>query len=154
MTLPGVYKLAFAKGDVHRGCYTASEAIPMQKSPFSTINRIRERRVEVLVAGSHSLLSLRLAQQARSSSSLTRIILVHHINLSSYMQDRSTDASDFHDQIGALVKCFVLRRIRTALIDRPYGQATRCTAAAMVLYFCLCVMAHSLIYDGYTFLRS
>ena len=94
MTLPGVYKLAFAKGDVHLGCYTASEAIPMQKSPFSTINRIRERRVEVLVAGSHSLLSLRLAQQARILSSPLSVSFVDHINVLSYLQDHGYDATD------------------------------------------------------------
>jgi hypothetical protein len=75
----------------------------MQKSPFSTINRIRKRRVEAVVAGSHSLLSLRLAQQARILLSLPRVNFVHPVSLSSYMQDHSTDASDFHGQIGAVV---------------------------------------------------
>lgn len=96
--------LAFAEGDVRLGCYTASEAVlNMQKSPFSSINRIRKRRVEAVEAGLHPLLSLRLAQQARILSSLPRINFVHHINSSSYMQDRSTDASDCHGQIGAVV---------------------------------------------------
>lgn len=102
-TLPGVYLLAFAKGDLQLGCYAVSEAISMHNSPLSTINRIRKRRVEAVVAGSHSLLSLRLAQQARIWSSVPRLVFVHHVNLSSYMQDHSTDASDLHGQIGAIV---------------------------------------------------
>jgi hypothetical protein len=61
----------------------------MQNSPFQTINRIRKRTVEAAVAESHSLLSLRLAQQARILSSLLRGDFVHHINLSSYMQDHN-----------------------------------------------------------------
>ena len=66
----------------------------MQKSSPSNTNRIREHSVEAVVAGLHSLLLLRLAQQARILSSPLSVSFLNHTNVLSYLQDHGYDATD------------------------------------------------------------